>query len=291
MTTSPIPSLQTYKLERVESWMHLHNHFQLITFIKRRKILQTVSSDIVVAQSAFNSLRRPSLLLLAFSFIETRKRPPSLSHFHLLDWRAKFAALDHQWQTPTIFLLFHNLSLFLWWCADCALASTHLDEKGIPKHSSLGWLMLLKRSLTRDRLISSGLQSDPHCLLCIRADESRNHIYFLRPFSSTVWHHFTSLPSIASQSNSWEDVTHSLLSLTTSRDHKYLTFLSWQAVVYELWWERNERLHRGRQRSPTLLCSKIKRLIKNRISSFRPESNTLASRRLQLWFSLSPPSG
>ncbi|CAN6851434.1 unnamed protein product, partial [Brassica oleracea] len=82
-------------------------------------------------------------------------------------------------------------------------------------------------------------------------------------------------------------LSHSLLSFAGSKQHKYLSILSWQAIIYEIWWERNQRLHRGRYQSPERLCLKINRLIKNKISSLRPDMNALASDLMQLWFSFS----
>lgn len=160
-------------------------------------------------------------------------------------------------------------------------------KKGIPKHCSLTWLMQLNRSPTRDRLISWGLQTDPLCLLCNQAHESRDHLYFNCPFSSSVWLRFADRLHMNCSSTNWTDVSHSLLSFAGSNQHKYLSILSWQAIIYEIWWERNERLHRGRYQSPDRLCLKINRLIKNKISSMRPDMNALASDLMQLWFSFS----
>ena len=159
-------------------------------------------------------------------------------------------------------------------------------KKGIPKHKSLAWIMLLNRSPTRDRLLSWALQTDPRCLLCNLSDKSRNHLYFECPFSIAIWSYYAARLRIPQTSNSWADVTHSLLSLTGTNDHIYLSILSWQATVYEVWWERNERLHRGKFRSVDMVVKKINGLIKNKISSLRPESNRRASSLMQIWFSI-----
>lgn len=118
-------------------------------------------------------------------------------------------------------------------------------KKGIPKHKTLAWLMLLNRSPTRDRLLSWGLQTDPLCLLCNRENESRNHLFFSCAYSASVWNHFSIELGINSPSASWDDVAHSLLSQSGSRHRNYLSIVTWQATIYDLWWERNDRLHRG----------------------------------------------
>ncbi|KAJ4909469.1 hypothetical protein Rs2_04090 [Raphanus sativus] len=136
--------------------------------------------------------------------------------------------------------------------------------------------------------LSWGLQTPPLCLLCNLENESRNHLYFLCPYSSHVWSFFSSRLGIASPSASWDDTSRSILSLLGSRHRKYLTILVWQASIYVIWWERNDRLHRGNHRSPDLTVSKISSIIKNRISAIRPENNIFASELIQLWFSMFP---
>lgn len=137
-------------------------------------------------------------------------------------------------------------------------------------------------------LFAWGLQTDPQCLLCNRENESRNHIFFSCSYSSTVWTHFSSGFGISPLSPSWDDIAHSLLSQSGSRHQIYLSILTWQATIYDIWWERNDRLHRGNHRHPDLLIKKISSTIKNRISALRPEHNSLASELIQLWFALFP---
>ncbi|XP_013613644.1 PREDICTED: uncharacterized protein LOC106319794 [Brassica oleracea var. oleracea] len=161
-------------------------------------------------------------------------------------------------------------------------------KRGIPKHKSLAWLMLLNRCPTRDRLLSWGLNTDPLCLLCNQDNESRDHIYFNCSYSSAVWNHFSSRFAINSATNTWDDITNSLQSQSISSKHKYLSILTWQATVYDLWWERNDRLHRGNHRSTDLIIAKISATIKNKISALRPQNNSLASELMQYWFLLFP---
>ncbi|KAK5836985.1 hypothetical protein PVK06_012791 [Gossypium arboreum] len=46
----------------------------------------------------------------------------------------------------------------------------------IPKHSIIAWMVVLNRLPTKDKLSSQGLNVDMVCLLCNRADESRDHM-------------------------------------------------------------------------------------------------------------------
>ncbi|KAH0883952.1 hypothetical protein HID58_060048 [Brassica napus] len=78
--------------------------------------------------------------------------------------------------------------------------------------------------------------------------------------------------------------THKTSPVLISQNHKYLSILTWQAVIYNIWWERNERLHRGNHRSLDQIIAKTTTIIKNRISAMRPENNSLASDLMQYWF-------
>ncbi|CAA7040466.1 unnamed protein product [Microthlaspi erraticum] len=49
---------------------------------------------------------------------------------------------------------------------------------GIPRHNFLAWLFALNRCPTRDRIAGWGLQTDPNCLLCYSAAETRDHLLF-----------------------------------------------------------------------------------------------------------------
>ncbi|KAF3542505.1 hypothetical protein DY000_02005360 [Brassica cretica] len=65
-------------------------------------------------------------------------------------------------------------------------------KKGIPKHNSLAWLMLLNRSPTRDRLLAWGLQTDSSCVFYV--------------FSSAIWTYHATRLQIIQTTNSWDDV-------------------------------------------------------------------------------------
>lgn len=159
-------------------------------------------------------------------------------------------------------------------------------KRGIPKHKTLTWMVVLDRCPTRDRLLSWGLQTDHICLLCNQASESRDHLFFHCSYSCFIWSNLSSKLEIVSSSFSWLDVMDSLLSLSGNNHRKYLSLLAWQATIYEVWGERNSRLHRNFFTGNDILLRRIDRTIRNRISSFRAQNNRAASECLQLWLSL-----
>lgn len=155
---------------------------------------------------------------------------------------------------------------------------------GIPKHMFLVWLMVRNRCPTRDRLLSWGLQTDSRCLLCNVADESIAHCFFECSVAWEIW------KTIAVRCNfnsarQWAAILPQLKCHSTNKTQKTLLLLCWQATLYILWTERNNRLHNAQSTSPPGLIAKIKLVVKNRISSLRIDRPKFSSSLLQLWFS------
>lgn len=105
------------------------------------------------------------------------------------------------------------------------------------------WMTILGRLSTKDRLALWGITIEDVCVLCGMAQESHSHMFFLCPFSASVWAHFLE-----------QNGTHrSVLDLHAELDwcvqHRggssfnHSVFkLSLAVVVYHLWCERNRRV-------------------------------------------------
>ncbi|KAG2314131.1 hypothetical protein Bca52824_017253 [Brassica carinata] len=158
-------------------------------------------------------------------------------------------------------------------------------SRGIPKHSFLTWLVTLNRCPTKDRIISWGLSTSPQCLLCNAENETRDHLFFECPFSFAVWN------SLARKANclappTWYQTLHYLEHRTCGKTERCLGLLAWQASIYFIWTERNNRLHRHHFRSSSSIAAAAYSLIKNKISSFRDQNPAFCSSLLQIWIAV-----
>lgn len=156
----------------------------------------------------------------------------------------------------------------------------------IPRHQFLTWLFVLNRCPTMDRLISWGLQSNPICVLCNTAMESRNHMFFACGYSLSLWTEISRRCSIT-PTPYWDLTLQFLHSLPIKGTKKKLALLGWQSVIYTIWSERNHRIHRSTFKPVNILLKNINVLIRNRASSFWGDRPKLASALLQPWFSTS----
>uniref|UniRef100_A0A0D3BFV6 Reverse transcriptase zinc-binding domain-containing protein n=1 Tax=Brassica oleracea var. oleracea TaxID=109376 RepID=A0A0D3BFV6_BRAOL len=116
----------------------------------------------------------------------------------------------------------------------------------IPRHATTAWLFTLNRNPTFDRIASWSLDVETVCLLCGSCNESRDHLFFTCSFSSAVWwNSIMSRFGIEDLPSSWSEVLLFLLHAPGNNTQRTAFFQGWQTSVYELWRERNRRLHDG----------------------------------------------
>lgn len=159
---------------------------------------------------------------------------------------------------------------------------------GIPRHQFLAWLFVLNRCPTKDRLLHWGILVDPMCLLCKHQHESMNHLFFDCSYSWVLWAGLLGRCSVA-PIRSWDLVLQFLNSLPAKNTKRYMLLLVWQSAIYQIWSERNHRLHWNVEKPVQCLQKQIDLSFRNR-ASLRDARPRLASNLLQAWFSgnLSP---
>lgn len=141
---------------------------------------------------------------------------------------------------------------------------------------------MVNRCPTRDRLLHWGIQTDSSCLLCNSAPESRNHILFQCPYAWDLLQQVLTSCRVTPL-QSWNDSVPQMQNFTGGRNLQRLTRLGWQATIYWIWNERNNRLHRQHFRSTDALFRLIDRQIKDKLLSLRPSSPIISSTLMQLW--------
>ena len=155
-------------------------------------------------------------------------------------------------------------------------------SRSIPRQSFHAWLVVQNRLPTRDRMISWGIQVSGLCLLCNTNDETRNHLYWGCDYSFELWS-LVAGRCRALPERIWEESILQMVSLPPPQSTRSLTLLGWQATIYWIWNERNQRLHANKYRSVDTLFSVIDHQIRNKIQSFRQENPARSSSMMQQW--------
>ncbi|KAL0741363.1 hypothetical protein Bca4012_082876 [Brassica carinata] len=153
---------------------------------------------------------------------------------------------------------------------------------GIPKHSFLTRLLILDRCPTRDRLLRWGLPADPSCILCNSAPESRDHLFFSCSYSWTVWSRIAVRLQLLPH-HSWDTEITNMQNLQGPRQLNLLRLLAWQATLYNLWSERNSRLHQQIFKPPNTISLQIERTIRTKLAALRERSPRLSSAMFAFW--------
>ena len=74
----------------------------------------------------------------------------------------------------------------------------------IPRHSFIGWLAILNKLPTKERMLKWGFNVDGNCVFCRNAIETRNHIFFDYSFSKKIWRNVMALCLISDPQFCWE---------------------------------------------------------------------------------------
>lgn len=156
--------------------------------------------------------------------------------------------------------------------------------RGIPRHNFLTWFTVLNRCPTKDRMVGWGIKIDTTCILCKAPMETKDHLYYEYPYSWSLW---TDLSSKAhwTPSRIWSTELGCMQAISSAKHERLLVLLAWQASIYLLWTERNNRIHRRHYRSVSSLANQADHLIRNKISGIRETNPSLSSKMLQRWFS------
>lgn len=154
------------------------------------------------------------------------------------------------------------------------------SKRGIPRHNFLTWLTVLDRCPTKERMLRWGIQIDSACVLCNASLETRDHMYFECPYSWSLW---TELAAKAQwqPSRDWASELNCMQTSTAPKHERLLVYLAWQASIYLLWKERNNRIHKQHFRSSASLAKQAELLIRNRLSGIRFTNLLLSSKLLQ----------
>lgn len=105
------------------------------------------------------------------------------------------------------------------------------------------------------------------CLLCRSDLDSRNHIFFGCSYADEVWSSFFTHHSLSSPLD-FDDIVNWVKSASRNNKLYIICKLVLQGTIYELWRERNTRLHLSSSKSSNQLSREIRQLIRSKLAGF-----------------------
>lgn len=154
----------------------------------------------------------------------------------------------------------------------------------VHKHATTTWLFTLNRNPTRDRLSSWDPDSLVICLLCGNQNESRDHLFFQCNFSSAIWRSIMRRLDIQNYPTAWTDILHWLPNAHRDNWKRLGLLQAWQAAIYEIWRERNRRLHDGLTFPPSKVFKAIIFGLRDKCSSMNVQGNPRGPLLAQFWY-------
>ena len=127
----------------------------------------------------------------------------------------------------------------------------------IPRHSFIVWLAMLNKLSTQDR-IWKFTPGPLACVLCHKAMESHDHLFFTCEFSSFIWQGIMSRFNMDGFPLDWSTFTVWAASKWKSKKPKdIMPRMCLGATIYAIWRERNARIFRLEGKPRERVCRDI----------------------------------
>ncbi|XP_074305981.1 uncharacterized protein LOC141641209 [Silene latifolia] len=154
-----------------------------------------------------------------------------------------------------VYSIFHGTHHDLRWMAPI------LDGIVLPKHAFVTTLAAHNALATVDNVCKRGVLIANRCVLCLRAAETRAHLFFGCSYSKDLMQQVLIWQGTTRQVLS---LKHELYKLALSRNRSWRSKLarcSFSAAIYFLWQERNLRVFDGASRDVSTLVKRIKYVV------------------------------
>lgn len=132
----------------------------------------------------------------------------------------------------------------------------------IPKCAFFTWLALRQRLLTKEKMLSFGIRTDPNCVLCNNHVETTAHLFSSCQFTLAILR-----ASPVPISLSWDLwLQGNFFQNRPSNLMKHVGYLYFSVVIYLVWQERNNRIHQnGRAKQNNELIESTKRMMREKL--------------------------
>ncbi|XP_022003148.1 uncharacterized protein LOC110900572 [Helianthus annuus] len=159
----------------------------------------------------------------------------------------------------------------------------------IPRHAFLMWLIMRRKLLTQDKILSWDLSRRKNmnmlcCLLCYANHDSHEHLFFECEFSSQVWVMVRSKVGMDMVPAKWNDIVLWLRDRAKSKSvSDYVTRLLVAASAYFIWQERNARLFKNQMRPPEAVRDLITQQVRYKLMGAKLKDCVNVRRVLGEW--------
>ncbi|GKC07260.1 retrovirus-related pol polyprotein from transposon TNT 1-94, partial [Tanacetum coccineum] len=143
---------------------------------------------------------------------------------------------------------------------------------------------LSNRLLTQDKIMAWGTKTGLLCSLCKKVNDSHDHLFFLCDYSKDMWNRLAPMMNMTRTVYKWDEVVTDLLKFKHGKNiWSVMRRISFAAMIYYIWQERNQRLFRGENRDREILFKAINEVIKLKLMNIRVRNSAEVRKVAELW--------
>ncbi|XP_056692091.1 uncharacterized protein [Spinacia oleracea] len=134
-----------------------------------------------------------------------------------------------------------------------------------PKCIFIGWLVVLRRLATRDRLLKIGIACDPVCCLWEQEHEDIDHLFFDCSWSAAIWNRVLAWVGLDRHACRWDDELDFVVSFAAGNLAEHQVYrLALFTTVYFVWRARNQKKFQTRIPDSAILFKEIQLVVFSR---------------------------
>ncbi|CAA7058009.1 unnamed protein product [Microthlaspi erraticum] len=130
---------------------------------------------------------------------------------------------------------------------------------------------------------SWGYEIDGTCLLCRTEPESRDHLFFQCSYSAFVWRKLFLHLQLSNVLMNWGPLLSWFQVANLDATTRSALLQAWQGAIYELWKERNRRLHDGVTLSHSQVLKFVLSSVLDKCRALRIMGSSQGDLLLQKW--------
>ncbi|GKB89360.1 reverse transcriptase zinc-binding domain-containing protein, partial [Tanacetum coccineum] len=154
----------------------------------------------------------------------------------------------------------------------------------VPKHSYILWMAVQQRLLTHVRMRKWGSFNMMVCGLCMRCEESHDHLFFECEYSKAIWTKLQSLMACSINDHRWDDIVRSIAEKPCLNSiWSVIRRLCLGAAVYYIWQERNYKIFKDQKRKWSIVWQLVYDNIKTRLMGLTVKNSKAVEDAAAIW--------
>lgn len=195
-------------------------------------------------------------------------------------WKTEKGKYKKKFSTKKIWLMIRERHML------CSWHQVVWFKHATPRYSFILWTSIHGKLSTGDRMQNWSSTVDVSCVLCKCSLETRDHLFFVCPYSTLIWETLAKNVMGDQYTREWECLLNILSDgLRWNKLSLFITRHLFQSAVHAIWGERNRRRHGEESLPSRMLIKRIDKKMRNKFTVIRRRGDIDYEEGMALWFS------